>query len=120
MIVKTLDEGTLREIGAAFANYDYGDEKGLASLFSSRAATAEYIYGYARRVRSARCACARSSIFSRYPSRAARICGRKWIRRKSRISLSVWSACASSIRGMAICARSWISLLPRATGCTSR
>ena len=48
MIVKTLDEGTLREIGAAFANYDYGDEKGLASLFSSRAATAEYIYGCAR------------------------------------------------------------------------
>ena len=64
MIVKTLDEGTLREIGAAFANYDYGDEKGLASLFSSRAATAEYIYGYARRVRSARCACAVPCVFS--------------------------------------------------------
>lgn len=48
MKVKTLDESVILEIGHAFGYYDYGNEKGLVSLFSSREATAAYICGYAR------------------------------------------------------------------------
>lgn len=48
MIVKTLDEGLIQEIGHAFGYYDYGTEKGLVSVFSGPDRAAEYICGYAR------------------------------------------------------------------------
>lgn len=48
MIVRTLDEKVLRDIGHAFAYYDYGEEKGIASAFSDKDAAALYICGYAK------------------------------------------------------------------------
>ena len=48
MVVKTLDEGVIQEIGHAFGYYDYGTEKGLVSVFSGPDKAAEYICGYAR------------------------------------------------------------------------
>lgn len=48
MIVKTLDEGLIQEIGHAFGYYDYGTEKGLVSVFSGPDRAAEYICGSAR------------------------------------------------------------------------
>ena len=48
MIVHTLDESVIRDIGHAFGYYDYKGEGGLASLFSSQEATSVYIQGYAR------------------------------------------------------------------------
>ena len=43
-----------------------------------------------------------------------------WTRKKSPISSSAWSACAKSIRGRAICERSWTSPLPRVTASVCR
>ena len=48
MIVSKLDESVIRDIGHAFGYYDYGEERGLVDVFSSRDATATYICGYAR------------------------------------------------------------------------
>ena len=48
MKVKTLDEGIIQEIGHAFGYYDYGEEKGLVSAYSSREAAAAFICGYVR------------------------------------------------------------------------
>ena len=43
MLVTTLDEGAIADIGHAFGYYDYGEESGLSSLFPSQEATAAYI-----------------------------------------------------------------------------
>ncbi len=48
MIVKTLDENIISDIGHAFGYYDYGTEGGIASLFSSKEAVSTYIQGYVR------------------------------------------------------------------------
>lgn len=48
MLVTTLEETLIAEIGHAFGYYDYGDEGGLVTLFSGPEATATYIRGYAR------------------------------------------------------------------------
>ena len=48
MKVKTLDEGIIQDIGHAFGYYDYGEEKGLVSAYSSREAAAAFICGYVR------------------------------------------------------------------------
>ena len=48
MLVTTLDEGAIADIGHAFGYYDYGEKSGLSSLFPSQEATAAYIRGYAR------------------------------------------------------------------------
>lgn len=48
MIVQTLAERNLQDIGHAFAYYDYGAETGMFAAFSSREAVSVYICGYAR------------------------------------------------------------------------
>ena len=48
MKVTTLDENAIYDIGHAFGYYDYGQETGLPSAFSSREATADYICAYVR------------------------------------------------------------------------
>lgn len=48
MVVTSLDESVIQDIGHAFGYYDYGSEKGLVSLYSSRQAAAEFICGYVR------------------------------------------------------------------------
>ena len=48
MIVKTLDESIISDIGHAFGYYDYGTEGGLVSLYSSQEAASIYIQGYVR------------------------------------------------------------------------
>lgn len=48
MIVKTVEESRIHDIGHAFGYYDYKEEKGMVSMFSSKEATATYICGYAR------------------------------------------------------------------------
>lgn len=50
MLVKTLDESLIGQIGHAFGYYDYGAETGLVSLFSSRDDVATYISGFTRTV----------------------------------------------------------------------
>ena len=50
MKVTTLDESAVFDIGHAFGYYDYGQEIGLVSAFSSRDAAAAYIRGYVRGV----------------------------------------------------------------------
>ena len=48
MLVKTLDESIIQEIGHAFGYYNYGKEKGLNTVFSTNDAVAAYISAYAR------------------------------------------------------------------------
>lgn len=48
MKIKTLDESIIHEIGHAFGYYDYGDEAGMPSMYSSRDAVETYICGYVR------------------------------------------------------------------------
>lgn len=48
MLVKTLDENVISEIGHAFGYYDYGTENGMATLFSGQEAVDIYIRGYVR------------------------------------------------------------------------
>ena len=48
MRVTALDETIIRDIGHAFAYYDYGEETGLPYAFSGREATADYICTYVR------------------------------------------------------------------------
>lgn len=46
--VTTLDETVIRDIGHAFACYDYGAEHGLIDAFPSREAVSAFICGYVR------------------------------------------------------------------------
>ena len=46
--VAALDEGIIRDIGHAFAHYDYGAERGLIDAFPNREAVAAFICGYVR------------------------------------------------------------------------
>lgn len=48
MKVNTLEVSAINDIGHAFGYYDYGEETGLFSVFSSREAVATYIRGYVR------------------------------------------------------------------------
>lgn len=48
MKVKTVDENVIRDIGHAFAYYDYGEEPGMGEAFPSREAVDAFICGYVR------------------------------------------------------------------------
>ena len=48
MLVRTITEEEIHDIGRAFGYYDYGQETGLPAAFSSREATADYICAYVR------------------------------------------------------------------------
>ena len=48
MKIKTLDKERVRDIGHAFAAYDYGEEHGLIDAFPNRDAAASFIRGYVR------------------------------------------------------------------------
>lgn len=42
MLVKTINESAIYDIGHAFGYYDYGQETGLPAAFSGQQATTEY------------------------------------------------------------------------------
>lgn len=48
MKVNTLEVSAINDIGHAFGYYDYGEETGLFSVFSSQEAVTTYIRGYVR------------------------------------------------------------------------
>ena len=48
MLVKTIKESAVYDIGHAFGYYDYGQETGLPAAFSGQEATADYICAYVR------------------------------------------------------------------------
>ena len=48
MLVRTITEGEIYDIGHAFGYYDYGQETGLPAAFSGQEATADYICAYVR------------------------------------------------------------------------
>ena len=48
MLVKSMTEEEIHEIGHAFACYNYGEETGMPSAFSGEEATADYICAYVR------------------------------------------------------------------------
>ena len=48
MIVKTMQEDRIEDIGHAFGYYDYGNERGLVSVFSDRDGASVYIQGFVR------------------------------------------------------------------------
>lgn len=48
MLVKSMTEEEIHEIGHAFACYNYGEETGMPSAFSGGEATADYICAYVR------------------------------------------------------------------------
>ena len=48
MLVKSMTEEEIHEIGHAFGGYDYGQETGMTSAFSGKEATADYICAYVR------------------------------------------------------------------------
>ena len=48
MLVKTIKESAVYDIGHAFGYYDYGQETGLPAAFSGQEATADYIRAYVR------------------------------------------------------------------------
>ena len=48
MLVKSMTEEEIHEIGHAFACYNYGEETGMPSVFSGEEATADYICAYVR------------------------------------------------------------------------
>ena len=50
MLVKSMTEEEIYEIGHAFGYYDYGEETGMAAAFSGKEATANYICAYVRGV----------------------------------------------------------------------
>ena len=50
MLVKSMTEEEIYEIGHAFGYYDYGEETGMPAAFSEKEATANYIYAYVRGV----------------------------------------------------------------------
>ena len=51
MLVKSMTEEKICEIGHAFGYYDYGEETGMSAVFSGKEATASYICAYVRGVR---------------------------------------------------------------------
>ena len=50
MLVKSMTEEEIYEIGHAFGYYDYGEETGMSTAFSGKEATANYICAYVRGV----------------------------------------------------------------------
>ena len=48
MLVKSMTEEEIHEIGHAFGYYDYGQETGMTAAFSGQKATEEYICTYVR------------------------------------------------------------------------
>lgn len=50
MLVKSITEEEIHEIGHAFGYYDYGEETGMSAAFSGKEATANYICAYVRGV----------------------------------------------------------------------
>lgn len=48
MLVKSMTEEEIHEIGHAFGYYDYGQETGMNAVFSGQKATEEYICTYVR------------------------------------------------------------------------
>ena len=48
MLVKSMTEEEIHEIGHAFGYYDYGQEAGMNAVFSGQKATEEYICAYVR------------------------------------------------------------------------
>jgi len=48
MLVRTITEEEIHDIGHAFGYYDYGQETGLPAAFSGQDATADYICAYVR------------------------------------------------------------------------
>ena len=48
MLVRTITEEEIHDIGHAFGYYDYGQETGMPSAFSGQEETAEYICAYVR------------------------------------------------------------------------
>lgn len=48
MLAKSMNESDIYDIGHAFGYYDYGEETGMTSIYSSREATADYICGFVR------------------------------------------------------------------------
>lgn len=46
MLVKSMTEEEIYEIGHAFGYYDYGEETGMSAAFSGKEATANYICAY--------------------------------------------------------------------------
>ena len=48
MLVKSMTEEEIHEIGQAFGCYDYGQETGMTAAFSSKEKAAEYICTYVR------------------------------------------------------------------------
>ena len=50
MLVKSITEEEIYEIGHAFGYYDYGEETGMSAAFSGKEATANYICAYVRGV----------------------------------------------------------------------
>lgn len=46
MLVKTINESAIYDIGHTFGYYDYGQETGLPAAFSGQQATTEYICAY--------------------------------------------------------------------------
>ena len=51
MLVKSITEKEIYDIGHAFGYYDYGQETGMSAAFSGKEATANYICAYVRGVR---------------------------------------------------------------------
>ena len=51
MLVKSMTEEEIYEIGHAFGYYDYEEETGMSAAFSGKEATANYICAYVRGVR---------------------------------------------------------------------
>ena len=50
MLVKSMTEEEIHEIGHVFVYYDYGEETGMPAAFSEKEATANYICAYVRGV----------------------------------------------------------------------
>lgn len=50
MLVKSITEEEIYEIGHAFGYYDYGEETGMSAAFSGKEATSNYICAYVRGV----------------------------------------------------------------------
>ena len=48
MLVRTMTEEEIYDIGHAFGYYDYGEETGMTAAFSGKEATANYICAYVR------------------------------------------------------------------------
>ena len=51
MLVESITEEEIYDIGHAFGYYDYGEEIGMSAAFSGKEATANYICAYVLGVR---------------------------------------------------------------------